>query len=307
MIYDPELTLGLPPGVTGPSAFNALAHSVEALYAPGCNPVTTALAMEGVRAIHRSLPLVMADPGDLDGRGRSALRRLPVGHGARRHVGGVPSQDLPRARRHVQPRARRLALGDPAARDRVQRAGPADEMALLADALGTPGDDRRALWDLAVASNVPTSLAALGLAAADLGRGGRRAAAEITDNPRPFNEADILALLQRAFAGERRRTPTLRERIDERMMTIVSHASYIVDAVRTPVRPDRRRAGRRCVPTTWPRSRCAAGRSMARPRSRGDRRGHTSATPTRRARTTATSPGWRCCWRVCRRRSRAPP
>ena len=30
VVYDPELTLGLPPGVTGPSAFNALAHSVEA-------------------------------------------------------------------------------------------------------------------------------------------------------------------------------------------------------------------------------------------------------------------------------------
>ncbi|WP_419788644.1 iron-containing alcohol dehydrogenase, partial [Pseudomonas aeruginosa] len=37
VIYDPELTLGLPTGVTGPSAFNALAHCVEALYAPGCN------------------------------------------------------------------------------------------------------------------------------------------------------------------------------------------------------------------------------------------------------------------------------
>jgi maleylacetate reductase len=60
VVYDPELTIGLPPGVTGPSAFNALAHSVEALYAPGCNPVTTALALEGVRAIHDSLPTVMA-------------------------------------------------------------------------------------------------------------------------------------------------------------------------------------------------------------------------------------------------------
>ena len=50
VVYDPELTVGLPPHVTGPSAFNALAHSVEALWAPGCNPVTTAIALEGVRA-----------------------------------------------------------------------------------------------------------------------------------------------------------------------------------------------------------------------------------------------------------------
>ncbi|MEQ1702288.1 MAG: iron-containing alcohol dehydrogenase, partial [Ilumatobacteraceae bacterium] len=56
VVYDPELTVALPSQVTGPSAFNALAHSVEALWAPGCNPVTTAIAFEAVRAIHTSLP-----------------------------------------------------------------------------------------------------------------------------------------------------------------------------------------------------------------------------------------------------------
>ena len=69
VVYDPELTLGLPPSVTGPSAFNALAHSVEALWAPGCNPITSALALEGVRAIAGSLPQAMADPTDVDARG----------------------------------------------------------------------------------------------------------------------------------------------------------------------------------------------------------------------------------------------
>ena len=69
VVYDPELTLGLPGFVTGPSAFNALAHSVEALWAPGNNPITSALALEGVRAIARSLPTVMAEPADVDGRG----------------------------------------------------------------------------------------------------------------------------------------------------------------------------------------------------------------------------------------------
>ena len=69
VVYDPELTLGLPPSVTGPSAFNALAHSVEALWAPGCNPITSALALEGVRAIAGSLPQAMANPTDVDARG----------------------------------------------------------------------------------------------------------------------------------------------------------------------------------------------------------------------------------------------
>ncbi|MEO7371333.1 MAG: maleylacetate reductase, partial [Ilumatobacteraceae bacterium] len=69
VVYDAELTIGLPTRITGPSAFNALAHSVEALYAPGNNPITSALALEGVKAIHDSLPTVMANPGDIDARG----------------------------------------------------------------------------------------------------------------------------------------------------------------------------------------------------------------------------------------------
>ena len=69
VVYDPELTLELPASVTGASAFNALAHSVEALWAPGCNPITSALALEGVRAIHASLAAVIAEPRDVDSRG----------------------------------------------------------------------------------------------------------------------------------------------------------------------------------------------------------------------------------------------
>jgi maleylacetate reductase len=34
VIYDVSLTLGLPPGISGTSGINALAHAVEALYAP---------------------------------------------------------------------------------------------------------------------------------------------------------------------------------------------------------------------------------------------------------------------------------
>jgi alcohol dehydrogenase class IV len=77
-------------------------------------------------------------------------------------------------------------------------------MARLADALGRPGaDPAAALFDLAVDSGVPTSLAALGLREKDLSEAARRAAAEITVNPRPVDEATLLALLERAYAGER--------------------------------------------------------------------------------------------------------
>jgi alcohol dehydrogenase class IV len=77
------------------------------------------------------------------------------------------------------------------------------EMRRLAAALGTDDDPAGALWDLARASAVPTSLAELGLARDDLPEAAQRAAHEITDNPRPFDESDVLGLLERAHDGVR--------------------------------------------------------------------------------------------------------
>ena len=41
IVYDPELTLGLPAGESGGTALNALAHCAEALYVKGRNPDPT--------------------------------------------------------------------------------------------------------------------------------------------------------------------------------------------------------------------------------------------------------------------------
>ena len=82
-------------------------------------------------------------------------------------------------------------------------------MARLAEASGTPGDDPAgALWDLAVASNVPTKLSELTgrdgkLRRDDLAGAAEAAAKEITVNPRPVTEADLLSLLERAYDGQR--------------------------------------------------------------------------------------------------------
>jgi alcohol dehydrogenase class IV len=204
VIYDPELTLGLPLGVTGPSACNALAHSVEALWVKEANPVTTALSLEGVRAIAASLPRVMAAPDDLEARSQLlygaylsgvALATTSAGlHHKITHVlGGTFNLVHADAHSVVLPHA--VAFNAPVL--------PA-EMARLAEALGTPGEDPAAsLWDLATASNVPTSLAALGLEREQLAEAASRAAAEITDNPRPVDQAGLLDLLERAFDGER--------------------------------------------------------------------------------------------------------
>ena len=68
VIYDPELTLSLPADMSAASGMNALAHCVEALWTTMANPVTDALATEGVATLAAGLRAVVRDPGDLGAR-----------------------------------------------------------------------------------------------------------------------------------------------------------------------------------------------------------------------------------------------
>jgi alcohol dehydrogenase class IV len=58
VIYDPELTLGLPVNMSVTSGINAIAHSAEGLYAPDRNPVISFMAREGIAALGRALPAI---------------------------------------------------------------------------------------------------------------------------------------------------------------------------------------------------------------------------------------------------------
>src|SRR3954447_26443528 len=54
VIYDVDLTLGLPAAISGTSGMNAIAHAVEALYAVDRNPVISLLAEDGIAALARA-------------------------------------------------------------------------------------------------------------------------------------------------------------------------------------------------------------------------------------------------------------
>ncbi len=71
VIYDPELTFGLPPAVSVASGFNAMAHAAEGLYARDRSPVSTLLAVEGLRAMKEALPRLAKDPADPEARSRA--------------------------------------------------------------------------------------------------------------------------------------------------------------------------------------------------------------------------------------------
>jgi alcohol dehydrogenase class IV len=70
VIADPELTVGLPAFLTAATGFDALAHCIEALCAPGFHPMAEGIAIEGIRLIAEYLPRAYADGTDIEARSR---------------------------------------------------------------------------------------------------------------------------------------------------------------------------------------------------------------------------------------------
>ena len=68
VIYDVDLTKGLPVGMSITSGLNAIAHAMEALYAQDKNPVISLLAEEGIRTLGRALPAIQLKSDDMAAR-----------------------------------------------------------------------------------------------------------------------------------------------------------------------------------------------------------------------------------------------
>jgi maleylacetate reductase len=98
IVYDPALTLNLPPVDSAGTAMNALAHCAEALYSPGRSEETDRDARAGAQLISEWLPVVVRGGADLEARGQllagamhagSALRAgMGLGHAMAQALGG---------------------------------------------------------------------------------------------------------------------------------------------------------------------------------------------------------------------------
>ena len=67
-ICDPELTIGLPPGLTAATGMDAFTHCLEAFVASGFHPLADAVAIDGIGRVTRSLPVAFAEPSNLNAR-----------------------------------------------------------------------------------------------------------------------------------------------------------------------------------------------------------------------------------------------
>lgn len=202
VIYDPALTLTLPPALAGPSGMNAIAHCVEGLYAIDGNPIISMLAAEGIRALARSLPVVVATPGDIQARADAlygawlagtVLGAVSIGihHKLCHTLGGT--FNLPHAEVHT------VIL--PHAVEFNCNAAP-EAMRITAEALGA-GSAAQGLFDLALRIGAPVALKDIGMPADGLERAADLATQNPYANPRPVEYAGVLELLRNAYAGRR--------------------------------------------------------------------------------------------------------
>jgi maleylacetate reductase len=203
VVYDPVLTVGMPPTITGSSGFNALAHCVEGLYAPGTNPIVALQAVEGVRALAGALPAAVEHPDDLDARGRALYGAYLAGA-----VLAVAGTALHHKLCHVLGGTFGLVHGDVNAVVlphvvAYNAAAAPEAIAAVAGALDVrPDEAAAALRSLAERIGAPTSLAALGMPTDGLDLAAERGVVETgSTNPRPPDVASLRALLQRAFEG----------------------------------------------------------------------------------------------------------
>jgi maleylacetate reductase len=200
VLYDPLLTLQLPVKVSAASGMNAMAHCVEALYAPDANPLTSLMAEEGIRALAVSLPAIVESPGNIDARTQamygawlagSALGAVQMGlhHKLCHTLGG--SFDLPHAETHAVLLPYTAEYNADAASEAMMR---------IARALGA-GDAPLGLFDLGRRIGTPASLAEIGLHATDLDRAAELAVERPYPNPRLVTRDGVLELLRKAFGG----------------------------------------------------------------------------------------------------------
>lgn len=201
ILYDAELVRTLPANLTVTSALNAMAHAAEGLYARDRNPVSTLLAIEGLEAFAEALDKVVADPDDLEARGRTLYGAWLCGtvlgqvgmalhHKLCHALGG--SFDLPHAETHAIVLPHAIAFNARAAGRELE---PVSRIFGGAD----PGN---ALYAFAKRLGAPLALKELGLREEDLVKAAEAATSKPYWNPQPVTKEDIATLLAAAFRGD---------------------------------------------------------------------------------------------------------
>jgi alcohol dehydrogenase class IV len=215
---DPDLTLGLPSGVTAATGMDALTHLVEAYLARGFQPLCDGIALEGTRLVGRALVrcvdyarrieggerALLGDDGHREARGMMLNAALMGGVAFQKGLGVTHS--LAHALSTVCDLHHGLANGIAiVAAMRFNRDVAAERLADLGQMVraARPGADGFIEWleDLRSATGIPKTLTDVGVSAEHIDRLVAIAVADgcHANNPRPVTEADFRSLFRAAL------------------------------------------------------------------------------------------------------------
>lgn len=203
VIYDVDLTMTLPPTLSATSGINAMAHAVESLYATNTNPILRMVALEGIRSLANSLPIVVDQPQNKDARSKTLYgawlcgvalgsSSMALHHKLCHTLGG--SFGLPHAETHTIVLAHALSYNAPAV---------PSPMADLASVLPESGGDAiRGLNAMLEKLKVKRALKDFGMKEGDVNKATEIAMSAQYPNPRPLEESKIREIIRRCWAGE---------------------------------------------------------------------------------------------------------
>jgi alcohol dehydrogenase class IV len=206
VIADPELTVGLPPGVTAATGIDAFVHCFEAFCAPGFHPLADGVALEGMRIIHRFLPRAYANGKDIEARAQMLAAASMGATAFQKGLGGVHAIAHPVGSwfntHHGLTNA--VILPYVVTYNRNAIAGKTDVIARVLD-LPTRGFDGFLAWVIEMRRElgIPHSLADLGVSADKAAIIGREAAIDPSagGNPIPVDAAQLEHIFRAAVAG----------------------------------------------------------------------------------------------------------
>ena len=212
-VLDPELTVGLPPGLTAATGFDAFTHGLEAYFAKGFHPIADAVAVGCMELVVDALPRAVARGDDLEARGRMLLAASMGATAFQKGLGVIHSLAHPLSTRYgvhhglanamLMPTALRYQLEEKAdaftddLRDRYQRVA----RLFRGREKAGPGELPEAVRAFRTRIGIEDTLSERGLRREDIPELAREAYADPCHslNPIPLSQDDLAAMYERCL------------------------------------------------------------------------------------------------------------